>query len=89
MPVQKIGTYLSVSAVASFNDLTKRKKELFNLITKAWFPEGDEDPSLLLLRSILTKPSIGMPPQASWCNYLLSLKPLLKNKFMQVENMAS
>lgn len=46
----KDGNYLSVSGTASFNDNLKRKEQLFNMMNKAWFPEGAEDPDLLLIK---------------------------------------
>ena len=46
----KDGQYLSVSGTASFNDNPQRKAALFNLMTKAWFPAGADDPTLLLIK---------------------------------------
>lgn len=46
----KSGKYLSVSGTASFCHDQDRKHELFNIFGKAWFPEGVDDPSLLLIK---------------------------------------
>ena len=46
----KANSYLSVSGKASIVNDEKRKEELWNPFTKAWFPEGKDDPNLLLLK---------------------------------------
>lgn len=46
----KDGQFLSVSGTATFNDNQSRKEALFNVMTKAWFPEGVKDPNLLLIK---------------------------------------
>jgi len=44
------GQFLSVSGIATFSDDQNRKEDLFNMMTKAWFPEGVNDPNLLLIK---------------------------------------
>lgn len=46
----KNNTYLSVSGTASIVESERRKDELWNLMTKAWFPGGKDDPDLAVLR---------------------------------------
>lgn len=46
----KSGKYLSVTGIASFNNNSNKKKELFNIFGKAWFPDGANDPNLLLIK---------------------------------------
>ena len=41
-------TWVSVSGTARVLDDLAKKKELFNPIAKAWFPDGPEDPDLEL-----------------------------------------
>jgi len=43
-------TYLSVSGTASIVESERRKDELWNMMTKAWFPGGKDDPDLAVLR---------------------------------------
>lgn len=44
------GQFLSVSGTATFSNDQKRKEELFNTMTKAFFPHGVDDPNLLLIK---------------------------------------
>ena len=44
------GKYLSVSGRANLIDDSKRKHELFSYFNKAWFPQGADDPNLLLIK---------------------------------------
>lgn len=46
----KNNTYLSVSGTASIVESERRKEELWNLMSKAWFPGGKDDPDLAVLR---------------------------------------
>lgn len=46
----KSNTYLSVSGTASIVESEHRKEELWNLMSKAWFPGGKDDPDLAVLR---------------------------------------
>lgn len=46
----KSGKYLSITGTASLSDNLKRKQDLFNVMTQAWFPKGASDPDLLLIR---------------------------------------
>ncbi|HWV31735.1 MAG TPA: pyridoxamine 5'-phosphate oxidase family protein [Dyadobacter sp.] len=46
----KSNTYLSVSGTASIVESERRKEELWNLMSKAWFPGGKDDPDLAVLR---------------------------------------
>ena len=46
----KSNTYLSVSGTASIVESERRKDELWNLMSKAWFPGGKDDPDLAVLR---------------------------------------
>ncbi|MCF0073372.1 pyridoxamine 5'-phosphate oxidase family protein [Dyadobacter sp. CY261] len=46
----KNNTYLSVSGTASVVESEHRKEELWNLMSKAWFPGGKDDPDLVVLR---------------------------------------
>jgi len=41
--------YVSISGNATFIEDKKRKEELWTPMAKAWFPEGPEDPNLVLL----------------------------------------
>lgn len=43
-------SYLSIFGEAEIVDDAKKEKELWNPILKAWFPEGLEDPNLVLIR---------------------------------------
>jgi general stress protein 26 len=42
--------YVSISGHAEVNDDMAKKKDLFNAMTKAWFPGGAEDPELELVQ---------------------------------------
>ena len=42
-------TWVSVTGTARVLDDAAKKKELFNTMAKAWFPEGPEDPNLELV----------------------------------------
>jgi general stress protein 26 len=46
-------TYVSVTGMARVLDSLERKKELFNVMTKAWFPGGPEDPDLELIEVVI------------------------------------
>ncbi|WP_439555033.1 pyridoxamine 5'-phosphate oxidase family protein [Dyadobacter sp.] len=48
----KNNTYLSISGNAELVNDEQKKDELWNIMSKAWFPEGKEDPDLVLLRVI-------------------------------------
>jgi len=48
--------YLSVAGTAEIIDDMAKKKELWNPIAKAWFPEGVDDPELTVLK---VKPTDG------------------------------
>ena len=43
-------TYVSVSGNASIIEDQQKKEELWNPMSKAWFPEGKEDPNLVILK---------------------------------------
>lgn len=43
-------TYISVSGNASIIEDQQKKEELWNPMSKAWFPEGKEDPNLVILK---------------------------------------
>ncbi len=43
-------TYISVNGKAELVDDPTRKKEYFNPAVKAWFPDGLEDPALILIK---------------------------------------
>ncbi len=47
---QSDATYVSVSGKGDFIEDDNMKKELFNRMSKAWYPEGSSDPKLSLLR---------------------------------------
>lgn len=42
-------TWVSVTGTARIREDLEKKKELFNTIAKAWFPNGPEDPDLELV----------------------------------------
>jgi general stress protein 26 len=42
--------YVSISGRASVVDDIERKRELWSVLARPWFPGGPEDPSLLLIR---------------------------------------
>ncbi|MCF0053747.1 pyridoxamine 5'-phosphate oxidase family protein [Dyadobacter sp. LJ53] len=46
----KNNTYISVSGTAEIVENETRKEELWNPMSKAWFPEGKEDPNLVVLK---------------------------------------
>ncbi|MBC7603742.1 MAG: pyridoxamine 5'-phosphate oxidase family protein [Ramlibacter sp.] len=46
----KKDAYVSVTGHASVNEDLAKKKDLFNAMTKAWFPGGVEDPDLELVQ---------------------------------------
>ncbi|KAA6430413.1 pyridoxamine 5'-phosphate oxidase family protein [Dyadobacter flavalbus] len=46
----KNNTYLSVSGSAVAVEDQAKKDELWNPMTKAWFPEGKDDPNVVLLK---------------------------------------
>ena len=48
----KDNTYLSVSGNAELVNDEAKKEELWNVMNKAWFPGGKEDPDLVLLRVV-------------------------------------
>ena len=43
-------TYLTVKGEASFVDDRDKKKELWSPFVKAWFPDGVDDPKLILIK---------------------------------------
>jgi len=43
-------TYLSVSGNASIVHDEKKKEELWSPLSKAWFPQGKDDPNLVVLK---------------------------------------
>ncbi|SEI82386.1 General stress protein 26 [Dyadobacter koreensis] len=43
-------TYLSVSGTASIVHDEAKKEELWSPLSKAWFPEGKDDPNLVVLK---------------------------------------
>ena len=46
-------TWVSVTGVARVLDDLAKKKDLFNVIAKAWFPGGAEDPDLELVEVVI------------------------------------
>ncbi|MCF2488279.1 pyridoxamine 5'-phosphate oxidase family protein [Dyadobacter sp. CY347] len=46
----KNNTYISVSGKAEIVEDEAKKEELWNPMSKAWFPAGKEDPNLVLLK---------------------------------------
>jgi general stress protein 26 len=48
----KNNTYLSISGNAELVNDDAKKEELWNVMSKAWFPEGKDDPNLILVRVI-------------------------------------
>lgn len=46
-------TWVSVTGHAVIREDLEKKKELFNVIAKAWFPGGPEDPDLELVEVII------------------------------------
>jgi general stress protein 26 len=46
----KNNTYLSVSGNAAIVESEQKKEELWNPMSKAWFPEGKDDPNLVVLK---------------------------------------
>ena len=46
----KNNSYLSVSGNASIIEDENKKEELWNPMSKAWFPEGKDDPNLVMLK---------------------------------------
>lgn len=44
--------YVSITGIAEVVDDIAKKKELWNPFVKAWFPEGPEDPNVVLLKVI-------------------------------------
>lgn len=46
----KDSSYLSVSGKASVVDDEQKKDELWNAMSKAWFPGGKDDPNLVMIR---------------------------------------
>lgn len=46
----KNNTYISVSGNAEIVESEAKKDELWNPMSKAWFPEGKEDPNLVVLK---------------------------------------
>jgi general stress protein 26 len=42
--------YVSLSGTASIDHDRERRKALWNVMVKAWFPQGIDDPDLVLLR---------------------------------------
>ncbi len=43
-------SWLSLSGSAHVVDDAERKKELWNTFTEAWFPEGQDDPSVVVVK---------------------------------------
>ncbi|MEP6651408.1 MAG: pyridoxamine 5'-phosphate oxidase family protein [Lapillicoccus sp.] len=41
--------WLSLTGSAAVVDDTEKKKELWNTVTEAWFPEGQDDPSVVVV----------------------------------------
>lgn len=48
-------TWVSVTGKASVRDDMAKKKELFNTMAKAWFPDGPEDPNMELVEVRITE----------------------------------
>ncbi|QRR01884.1 pyridoxamine 5'-phosphate oxidase family protein [Dyadobacter sandarakinus] len=46
----KENTYVSVSGFAEIVDDEQKKEELWNVMSKAWFPGGKDDPNLVVLK---------------------------------------
>jgi general stress protein 26 len=46
----KNNTYISVSGNADIVESETKKEELWNPMSKAWFPEGKDDPNLVVLK---------------------------------------
>ncbi|NIJ51799.1 pyridoxamine 5'-phosphate oxidase family protein [Dyadobacter arcticus] len=46
----KNNSYMSVSGTAAIVDSESKKEELWNLMSKAWFPKGKDDPNLVMLK---------------------------------------
>ena len=46
----KNNTYISVSGNAEIVESEAKKEELWNPMSKAWFPEGKDDPNLVVLK---------------------------------------
>ena len=46
----KNSSYLSVAGQAAVVNDEQKKEELWNVMTKAWFPGGKDDPDLVLLK---------------------------------------
>ena len=50
-------SWVSVSGQASVNDAAAKKKQLWNVMTQAWFPKGVDDPDLALVQARITSAS--------------------------------
>ncbi|TLV00994.1 pyridoxamine 5'-phosphate oxidase family protein [Dyadobacter luticola] len=46
----KNNSYVSVSGNAAVVESERKKEELWNPMSKAWFPEGKDDPNLVVLK---------------------------------------
>jgi general stress protein 26 len=46
----KSNSYISVSGNAAIVESETKKEELWNPMSKAWFPEGKDDPNLVVLK---------------------------------------
>jgi general stress protein 26 len=57
--------YVSISGHASVVDDLERKRELWSVVARPWFPGGPEDPSLLLIRVAPVQAAIWEGPSSA------------------------
>ena len=77
--------YVSANGMAYFTDEIEAKKKLFNIMTKAWFPEGPEDRELALMRVHLYAAEYWDAPNAKVVQLFQIAKALINSESVKDE----
>jgi general stress protein 26 len=67
-------TYLSVSGYATIADDEAKKEELWSPLSKAWFPEGKDDPNLVVLKVTTDEAAYWDSPSSKMVVFLSMVK---------------
>jgi general stress protein 26 len=62
--------YVSVSGLAELQNNPDKKKELWNPLYKAWFPQGVDDPKLVLIKVLITDAEYWHAPEGKMVQLL-------------------
>jgi general stress protein 26 len=55
--------YVSITGAAQLLNIPAKKKELWNPLYKAWFPQGLDDPKLVLIKVLVTNAEYWHAPE--------------------------